>query len=138
MPVLPLRLGFMGSPDFAVPTLQALLDAAHEVVCVYAQPPRPAGRGHSLRPCPVHAFADAHGIPVRTPNSLKSVEEQARFIDLDLDAAVVAAYGLILPAERSRRPTARLLQRPCLSTASLAGRGARFNGQFSPVTPRQG
>ena len=94
---MPLRLAFMGTPDFAVPALRALADAGHEVVCVYCQPPRPAGRGQKPRPSPVQAAADALGIPVRTPTSLKSVEEQAAFRELDLDAAVVAAYGLILP-----------------------------------------
>ena len=93
----PLRLAFMGSPAFSLPTLEALLDARHEVVCVYAQPPRPAGRGRALRPCPVHAFADEHSLPVRTPKSLRPAEDQAKFAELALDAAVVAAYGLILP-----------------------------------------
>jgi methionyl-tRNA formyltransferase len=74
-----------------------LLDAGHEVACVYSQPPRPAGRGHKEQPTPVHAFAAAKGIEVRTPKSLKSAEEQARFAALDADVAVVAAYGLILP-----------------------------------------
>ena len=93
----PLRLCFMGTPDFAVPTLQALLDAGHQVVCVYSQPPRPAGRGHKVTPSPVHQLAQTHGIPVRTPLSLKSPEEQQAFQDLNLDACVVVAYGLILP-----------------------------------------
>ena len=95
-----LKLAFMGSPDFSVPTLKALIDAGHEVVCVYAQPPRPAGRGQKERPCPVHAYAEAHGITVRTPRSFRK-DEAARqeFAGLDLDAAVVAAYGLILPKE---------------------------------------
>lgn len=92
-----LRLAFMGSPDFAVPTLKALIDAGHEIVCVYSQPPKRAGRGKKLRPTPVHAFAEAEGIPVRTPKSLKSDEEKANFAALDLDAAIVVAYGLILP-----------------------------------------
>lgn len=93
----PLRIAFMGTPDFSVPVLAALLEAGHEVVCVYAQPPRPAGRGHKLRPSPVHAFAEAHDIPVRTPKSLKGADEQSAFAALNLDAAVVVAYGLILP-----------------------------------------
>ncbi len=94
----PLRLVFMGSPDFGVPVLSALLEAGHEIVCVYTQPPRPAGRGHKERPCPVHAFAEARGLMVRTPKSLKkSEEEQAAFAALAADAAVTAAYGLILP-----------------------------------------
>ncbi len=93
----PLRLVFMGSPDFSVPALARLLEAGHEVVAVYSQPPRPAGRGHKERLSPVHAFADARGLPVRTPQSLKSRETQAAFAELGADAAVVAAYGLILP-----------------------------------------
>jgi len=93
-----MRIIFMGSPDFAVPTLQALVDAAHEVVCVYTQPPRPGGRrGKELTPTPVHKRASYLGIEVRHPKSLKSAEEQAAFVALDADVAVVAAYGLILP-----------------------------------------
>jgi len=87
----------MGSPDFAVPTLKALLDRGHDVVCVYSQPPKPAGRGGKLRKTPVHQAAEAAGIEVRTPSSLKSPEALAEFQALNLDAAVVAAYGLILP-----------------------------------------
>jgi len=93
----PLRLVFMGTPDFAVPSLRALLDAGHEVVCVYSQPPRPAGRGQQVQKSPVHRFADERGIPVRTPKTLRTPETQAEFADLGADAAVVAAYGLILP-----------------------------------------
>lgn len=93
----PLRIAFMGSPDFAVPVLAALSQAGHEIVCVYSQPPRPAGRGKKLRPTPVHAWAEARGLEVRTPRSLKKPPEQAAFEALELDAAVVVAYGLILP-----------------------------------------
>ena len=93
-----MRIIFMGTPDFAVPTLQALVDAAHDVVCVYTQPPRPGGRrGRELTPSPVQSRAEDLGIEVRHPTSLKSAEEQARFAELDADVAVVAAYGLILP-----------------------------------------
>ncbi len=92
-----MRLVFMGTPDFAVAALHALIDAGHDVACVYSQPPRPAGRGMAERPSPVHAFAAAKGIEVRTPTSLKSPGEQARFAALHADAAVVAAYGLLLP-----------------------------------------
>ncbi|MBR9973029.1 methionyl-tRNA formyltransferase [Magnetospirillum sulfuroxidans] len=92
-----MRLAFMGTPDFSVAILSALLDAGHDVACVYAQPPRPAGRGHKEQLSPVHAFAAARGIMVRTPKSLKSEAEQQAFAELDLDMAVVAAYGLILP-----------------------------------------
>jgi methionyl-tRNA formyltransferase len=92
-----MRIAFMGTPDFAVPTLDALLAAGHDVVAVYAQPPRPAGRGKTLTPSPVQARAEAAGIEVRTPVSLKYADEQAAFAALNLDVAVVAAYGLILP-----------------------------------------
>ena len=93
-----MRLAFMGSPDFSVPALHILRDAGHEIAAVYCQPPRPAGRGHAVRPCPVHAAAEAMGLAVRTPVRLrKDLQAQADFAALDLDAAVVAAYGLILP-----------------------------------------
>ncbi len=92
-----LRLAFMGSPDFSVPTFAALIEAGHEIACVYSQPPRPAGRGKQERLTPVHAFAEARDLPVRTPKSLKRAEEQEAFAALKLDAAVVVAYGLILP-----------------------------------------
>jgi methionyl-tRNA formyltransferase len=87
----------MGTPDFAVPTLDALLAAGHQIVAVYSQPPRPAGRGKTLRPSPVHQRGEAAGIEVRTPLTLRDPAEQEGFAALDLDAAIVAAYGLILP-----------------------------------------
>ena len=93
----PLRIAFMGSPDIAVGVLKALIAAGYEIACVYSQPPRPSGRGQKLTPTPVHAFAEAHGLEVRTPKSLKKAEAQAEFAALGLDAAVVIAYGLILP-----------------------------------------
>ena len=93
----PMRIAFMGTPDFAVPTLDALLAAGHEVAAVYCQPPRPAGRGKALRPTPVQARAEAAGIEVRTPLTLRDPAEQEAFRALGLDVAVVAAYGLILP-----------------------------------------
>ena len=92
-----MRIIFMGSPDFAVPSLHALVEAGHEVVAVYSQPPRPAGRGKGERKTAVHERAEGLGIEVRTPKSLRNEEEQARFRALDADLAVVAAYGLILP-----------------------------------------
>lgn len=92
-----MRLVFMGTPDFAVETLKALIEAGHEIACVYSQPPRPAGRGMAERPSPVHACAAAQGIPVRTPVSLKPPDAQAQFAALNADAAVVVAYGLLLP-----------------------------------------
>ncbi|MBF0093288.1 MAG: methionyl-tRNA formyltransferase [Alphaproteobacteria bacterium] len=91
-----IKVVFMGTPDFAAVSLRALCER-HEVICVYSQPPRPAGRGHRERPGPVHELALARGIPVRTPVSLKSPDEQAAFAALGADVAVVAAYGLILP-----------------------------------------
>lgn len=95
---MPLKLIFMGTPDFSVPALEAIVAAGHDVLAVYSQPPRPAGRGMSERPSPVHAKAAALGIPVHTPRSLKSPEEQQIFADLGADAAVVIAYGLLLPS----------------------------------------
>lgn len=93
----PLRLAFMGTPEFAVPTLEALVAAGHTLVCVYSQPPRPAGRGQRLQVSPVQAAAERHGLPVRTPISLRKTDAQAEFAAFAPDAAVVAAYGLILP-----------------------------------------
>jgi methionyl-tRNA formyltransferase len=92
-----MRLIFMGTPDFAVPTLNALAAAGHDVCAVYTQPPRPANRGKKLTPSAVQARAEALGLEVRTPTSLKGADEQAAFAALDADVAVVAAYGLILP-----------------------------------------
>ena len=92
-----LRLAFMGTPDFAVPALGALIAAGHELAAVYTQPPRAAGRGQKPRPSPVHAAALERGIPVRAPASLKGPTETAAFDALTLDAAVVVAYGLLLP-----------------------------------------
>ena len=92
-----LRIAFMGTPDFAVPALRALVAAGHEVACVYSQPPRPAGRGQKARPSPVQRAAEMLGLPVRTPATLRDAAEQDAFRELALDIAVVAAYGLILP-----------------------------------------
>jgi methionyl-tRNA formyltransferase len=92
-----LRLAFMGTPDFSVPALAELIAAGHDVVAVYSQPPRRAGRGMAETPSPVHAFAEAQGIEVRTPEKLRDDAAQEAFRALDLDAAIVAAYGLILP-----------------------------------------
>ncbi|ASY44713.1 MAG: methionyl-tRNA formyltransferase [Pseudomonadota bacterium] len=92
-----MRIIYMGTPDFAVPALDALAKAGHDIVAVYSQPPRPAGRGKNLTPSPVHQRAEAMGIEVRTPESLKDAAVQAAFAALDADVAVVAAYGLILP-----------------------------------------
>ncbi|MEO9469404.1 methionyl-tRNA formyltransferase [Parasphingorhabdus sp.] len=92
-----MRLAFMGTPDFAVPALKALHSAGHEIVAVYSQPPRPAGRGKKLTLSPVQKVAEELGLEVRVPVSLKTDEAQQEFAALELDAAVVAAYGLILP-----------------------------------------
>lgn len=94
---MPLRIVFMGSPEFALPTLSEIVGAGHEIAAVYTQPPRPAGRGMAERRCAVHAFAETMKLPVRTPASLKSSEEQAAFAALSSDVAVVVAYGLLLP-----------------------------------------
>ncbi|MEY4721371.1 MAG: hypothetical protein RIQ46_1096 [Pseudomonadota bacterium] len=93
-----MRIIFMGTPDFAVPALIALAEAGHEIIAAYSQPPRPGGRrGKELTPSPVHKAAEALGLPVFTPVSLKRADEQAAFAALGADIAVVAAYGLILP-----------------------------------------
>src|SRR5690349_12187949 len=92
-----MRIVFMGSPDFAVPSLNALVEAGHDVVAAYAQPPRPAGRSKADRKTAVHQRAEALGIEVRTPRTLRDEIEQERFRALEADLAVVAAYGLILP-----------------------------------------
>ncbi|HKX63801.1 MAG TPA: methionyl-tRNA formyltransferase [Rhizomicrobium sp.] len=108
-----LRLAFMGTPDFAVPTLAELIAQGHEIAAVYSQPPRPKGRGMVLEPGPVHKFADSAKLPVRTPLSLKDADEQAAFAALELDAAIVVAYGLLLP-----KP---ILEAPMLGCFNLHG-----------------
>ncbi|MBR0680037.1 methionyl-tRNA formyltransferase [Roseomonas eburnea] len=114
-----MRLAFMGSPDFAVPALRALHAAGHDIVAVYCQPPRPAGRGQKETPCPVHRAALELGLEIRTPARLKrDIAEHEAFAALDLDAAVVAAYGLILPRAMLDAP-----RRGCLNIhASLLPR----------------
>ncbi|GAA0378806.1 methionyl-tRNA formyltransferase [Brevundimonas terrae] len=99
-----MRLAFMGTPEFAVPSLAELIAAGHEIVAVYSQPPRPKGRGQKLTPSPVHAFAEAMGLPVFTPESMKSDDAIETFKSLDLDAAVVVAYGQILKTEVLEAP----------------------------------
>ncbi len=108
-----MRIAFMGSPDFAVPALEALLAAGHQVACVYSQPPRPAGRGQELRRTAVHQAADSHGLDVRTPLNFKAEEDRQAFRDLGLDVAVVVAYGLILPKA--------ILEAPRLGCLNLHG-----------------
>lgn len=113
-----MRLIFMGSPAFAVPTLDALVAAGHEIAALYCQPPRPAQRGKKPQPTAVQVRAEALGLPVRSPERLRSVEEQDAFAALDADAAVVAAYGLILP-----QPVLDAPRRGCLNVhASLLPR----------------
>lgn len=113
-----LRVAFMGSPDFAVPILTALHDAGHAVVAVYTQKPRPAGRGHAVQRSAVHREAERLGLAVRTPDRLRDEGEAEAFAALDLDAAVVAAYGLLLPQSFLDAP-----RRGCLNVhASLLPR----------------
>ena len=100
-----MRLAFMGTPEFAVPSLAELIASGHEIVAVYSQPPRPKGRGQKLTPSPVHAFAESMGLPVFTPESMKSAEAIATFQSLELDAACVVAYGQILKTEVLEAPT---------------------------------
>lgn len=92
-----MRIAFLGTPDFAVSALAALVDAGHEIAMVYSQPPAPRGRGQELKPSPVHAFANARGIPVRTPASMRDPGEIAAFAALNIDVGVVVAFGQILP-----------------------------------------
>ena len=99
-----MRLAFMGTPDFAVPSLAELIASGHEIVAVYSQPPRPKGRGQKLTPSPVHAFAEAMGLPVFTPESMRAPEAIDVFKSLDLDAACVVAYGQILKPEVLKAP----------------------------------
>jgi len=99
-----MRLAFLGTPDFSAPILAALADAGHEVACVYSQPPAPRGRGQALKPSPTHALAESRGLRVRTPASMRDLAEIAAFQALNLDAAVVAAFGQILPLEVLEAP----------------------------------
>ncbi len=108
-----MRIAFLGTPDFAVPTLAALIEDGHQVACVYSQPPSPRGRGQALRPSPVQAFAQSQGLTVRTPASMKTPEEIEAFAALDLDAAVVVAFGQIL--------VAAVLEAPRLGCFNLHG-----------------
>jgi len=97
MPTEKLKIVFMGTPEFSLPAMQSLMDAGHDIICAYTQPPRKSGRGQKLHLTPVHAFAESQGIEVRTPKSLKGEAEQRAFADLGADVGVVVAYGLILP-----------------------------------------
>jgi methionyl-tRNA formyltransferase len=108
-----MRLAFMGTPDFAVPSLAELIASGHDIVAVYSQPPRPKGRGQKLTPSPVHAFAESMGLPVFTPESMKAAEAIEIFRSLELDAACVVAYGQILKPE--------VLEAPALGCFNLHG-----------------
>jgi methionyl-tRNA formyltransferase len=108
-----MRIAFLGTPDFARIALARLVEAGQEVACVYSQPPAPRGRGHELKPSPTHAFALEHGLPVRTPASMRDPDEIAAFQALELDAAVVVAFGQILPAA--------VLEAPRLGSFNLHG-----------------
>ncbi|MDP3533224.1 MAG: methionyl-tRNA formyltransferase [Alphaproteobacteria bacterium] len=92
-----MRIAFMGTPDFALPALKALIESNHEIVAVYSQPPKPQGRGYQIQKSSIQIFAESQNIPVYTPKSLRSPEEQEFFKNLSLDLSIVAAYGLILP-----------------------------------------
>jgi methionyl-tRNA formyltransferase len=108
-----MRIAFLGTPDFARIALARLVEAGQEVACVYSQPPAPRGRGHELKPSPTHAFALEHGLSVRTPASMRDPDEIAAFQALELDAAVVVAFGQILPAA--------VLEAPRLGSFNLHG-----------------
>jgi methionyl-tRNA formyltransferase len=99
-----MRLAFLGTPDFSVIVLKALVEAGHEIACAYSQPPAPRGRGQALRPSPVQAFAEEHAIPVRTPASMRDPVEVEAFRALGAGAAVVVAFGQILPREVLEAP----------------------------------
>ena len=131
-----MRLIFMGTPDFSVPTLTALAAQGHEIVACYTQPPRPAGRrGLELTKSPVHIQAEKLGIPVLTPTSLKGDEEQQTFRDFEADAAVVVAYGLLLPEpvlNGTRRAVTTAMPRCCRAGAAPR----RSSARSWPATPR--
>ena len=117
----PLRIVFAGTPEFAARHLEALIDSEHQLIAVYTQPDRPAGRGKKMLPGPVKQLAVDRGLPVRQPASLRDAQEQQALAELGADLMLVVAYGLILP-------TPRLPQCPCFAVASLAGRGTDSAG----------
>ena len=119
-----MRIVFMGSPEFAVPSLDALVEAGHEVVAVYSQPPRPAGRGKGERKTAVHQRAQQLGIEVRTPRTLRNEEEQRVSPRWTANYAIVAAYGLILPKPILDAPKGGCVNVHASLAAALAGRGA--------------
>ena len=119
-----LRIAFMGTPEFSVPMLAELIAQGHDIAAVYSQPPRPKGRGLAEEPSPVAQLAAAHGLEVRTPVTLKIAEAQAEFAALKLDAAVVVAYGLILPKPILEAPRLGCFNLHASLLAALARRGA--------------
>ena len=122
-----MKIVFMGTPDFAVPTLTEIVAAGHEVVAVYTRAPKPAGRGQAERKSPVHVAAEGFGIPVRTPKSLRNDDEQAAFAALDADVGVIVAYGLILP-----KP---ILEAPRLGCLNLHGSLLPSSRGAAPIQP---
>lgn len=117
-----MRIVFMGTPDFAVPSLQALIDAGHDVCAVYTQPDKPQGRKQILTAPPVKTLALEHDIPVFQPNTLKNEDEQARLRELAPEVIIVVAYGKLLAQGGTRYPAARLHQRAWFTAAALARR----------------
>ena len=117
----------MGTPDFSVPVLEALVAAGHEIACVYCQPPRPAGRGKKLRPTPIQARAEALGLVVRHPLSFKEPGVVSEFAAFGADLAVVVAYGLILPQTVLDATNLWLRKYSCIPAAALA-----WGGTYSP------
>ncbi len=133
-----MRIVFMGTPEFSVPTLLALHEAGHELATAYTQPPRPAGRGKQLQPSPVQRAAEALGIEARHPETLRDMEAHADFLALEADVAVVVAYGLDAAAADPRGPGARL---PSTSTPACCRAGAgrrRSSGRSSPAITSPG
>ena len=130
-----MRIIFMGTPDFAVPALRAIREAGHEIAAVYTQPPRAAGRGMALRKSPVQQEAEQAGLTVLTPERLKSAEEQERFRALNADAAVVVAYGQILPQVPSSKPRATA---PSTSTPRCCRAGGAPPPSTAPSWPATG
>ena len=131
-----LRLAFLGTPDFAVPTLAELVAQGHDIACVYSQPPRPKGRGLDAPPSPVHEFALTSQLAVRTPATLKDAAQQELFADLELDAAIVVAYGLLLPKPildaPGRMPNGQLSE----ALTKYGDDGTTLQLMVRPVTPR--
>ena len=116
-----LRVVFMGTPEFAVPTLAEIVGQGHDVVAVYTRPPAAAGRGLELRPSPVHRMADQFGLPVFNPSTLRTEEAVATFRDHEADVAVVVAYGMLLPNGDPRRAGTRLPEPARLPASPLEG-----------------